>query len=102
MEPAPDAALLPGPQPAPTGHPRAAAHLLREVFPGDASLEDIDDPGQTGPVADPRAPAPPPRSSRRAREQGFDDCPEFVRDQGVDMHRGLQSQSARAISPAGA
>ena len=53
MQLLPDAGLLPLAQPAPAGHPRAAAHLLRQVLPGDPRLQHEQDPGQHLPVLDP-------------------------------------------------
>src|SRR6185312_5246014 len=40
LDPIPDAGGLPIAQPVPTGHAATAAHLLRQVLPGEAGLED--------------------------------------------------------------
>jgi len=73
----PDAAALPAPQPAPAGHPGAAAHLLRQHLPGDAALQDKDDAGQAGAVVNRRAatfagPGPV------ARQERLNDLPKFI------------------------
>jgi hypothetical protein len=47
--------FLPVPQTSPAGHPRSAAHLLREVFPQNAGLEDDEDPPERRPVGDARS-----------------------------------------------
>src|SRR5262249_34195921 len=46
LDSAPAAGGLPVAQAVPTGHAATAAHLLRQVFPGDAGLEEEDDPGE--------------------------------------------------------
>ena len=60
----PDAGLLPVPQPTPQGHP-AAAHLPREVLPGDTGLQHEDDPCQRHSVGDWRVPRCAGRPRRR-------------------------------------
>ena len=79
QESLPDAAALPVAQPAPAGHARAAAHLLREHLPGDAALQDEDDPGQAGAVFDGWA-AAFAGPGAVAREQWLDDFPQLVRN----------------------
>lgn len=78
MQLIPDTGQLPIPEPSPTGHARAAAHLCGQHPPGDAALQDKHDPGQSGPVADPR----PPTfcGPRRGWQQRFDHGPKAVRD----------------------
>lgn len=46
----PRARLLPLVQTPPAGHPRAASHLLGQIFPGDAGLEHEEDTGEDAPV----------------------------------------------------
>src|SRR5438128_4193088 len=69
---------LPVPQPPPARHARAAAHLLREHLPGDATLEDEDDAGQAGPVID-GWPAALTGPGAVARQQRLDDLPQLIR-----------------------
>lgn len=56
VDAAPDARGLPVAQAVPAGHAATAAHLLRQVFPGDAGLEDEDDPGEDLAIVEERAP----------------------------------------------
>jgi hypothetical protein len=46
MDLIPDARGLPVAQAVPAGHATATAHLLRQVLPRQAGLEDEDDPGE--------------------------------------------------------
>lgn len=46
----PDACAVPVSQPAPAGHPAAAAHLSREHLPGQAASEEEEDAGERGAV----------------------------------------------------
>jgi hypothetical protein len=54
----PGAVGLPVAQPAPTGHARATVHVLGQILPGQAGLEDEEDAGQGLPGADRRPPPP--------------------------------------------
>jgi len=56
--------------------PRRWAHLLGQVLPGEAGLEDEDDPGEHLAIVEEGAPAFGLRRMRR--EQGSDHFPEFV------------------------
>jgi hypothetical protein len=78
----PDTAALPIPQATPAGDARAAAHLLGEHLPGDAASQDEDDAGQAGAVIDGR-PAAAAGSGLVPREEGFDNFPKFIGDQGT-------------------
>jgi len=69
---------LPLAQPTPTGHARAAAHLLGQLFPGDAGFEHEDDPRKHGAVVEPFAPRMP-KMALGPGDFGFDDGPSFVR-----------------------
>ena len=46
----PNTSFLPIPKSAPAGHPTAAAHLLRQVFPRYPRFENKDNSGQSCPV----------------------------------------------------
>jgi hypothetical protein len=53
----PDTGSLPVTQPPPTRHATAAAHLLRQHLPGNATFEDKQNSGQRHPIADRRTPS---------------------------------------------
>ena len=72
----PDAGRLPVAQAVPTGHAAAAAHLLRQILPGQAGLEDKDDPGQDFAIVQEGASAFGLRGMRR--DQRSNQFPEFV------------------------
>src|SRR5690606_7085893 len=82
----PDARSLPVPEPAPAGHARATAHLLGQHLPGNAAAQDKEDAGQTCAGRQGLA----PRSAKSApldRDEGFDDVPQFVIQQGFGHDR---------------
>jgi hypothetical protein len=70
----PYAAPLPVPQAAPAGHAGAAAHLLREHLPGEATPQHEDDAVQAGPVVHRRS-AALAGPGTMARQQRLDDLP---------------------------
>jgi len=72
----PDAGLLPIAQSSPTGHPRAAAHLLRQHLPGDARFEHEDNPRQGFSIRHRRASTP--RGGHVAGQVWLDQFPKFV------------------------
>ena len=76
----PGAVGLPIPQPSPAGHPAAAVHLVRQVLPGEAGLEDEEDAGQRGAVGDGGLAAL--GAGCPLGQQRFDDLPQFVRQAG--------------------
>src|SRR5436190_4264773 len=67
MQLLPDTRLLPLAQPPPASHPRAAAHLLRQILPRDPRLQHEQDPRQHLPIVDP----PPPGNRCRLRTFGI-------------------------------
>ena len=74
----PDAGLLPLAQPAPAGHPRAAAHLLRQVLPrgSPSAARTRSRSAPSGPrSASDREPMPP----RHLRDQRLKQLPQLVR-----------------------
>ena len=71
----PDAGLLPIAQAAPAGHPAAAAHFLRQVFPRDACLEDKQDARKRFAIRQRLAPV---RLGPLGWEQRFDYVPQVV------------------------
>lgn len=75
----PHAGLLPVAQPTPAGHAATAAHLLREILPGDTGLEYEQDTGPCLAVFDRLATPFGPRFWWGST--GFDEFPEFVREQ---------------------
>src|ERR1700716_1142800 len=85
----PDAGLVPVTEPAPAGHPTPAAHLLGQVFPLNAGLQNEDDASEAGAVGDRRPPTL--RTRGMEREQRLDQAPEFVRNKGRS-HAGHASQ----------
>jgi hypothetical protein len=95
LDPVPDAGRLPVAQAIPTGHAATAAHLLRQVLPGDAGLEDEDDPGEDLAIVEEGAPAF--GLGRMRWDEGLDELPEFVREEWLGHDVSLSS-GANAIS----
>jgi hypothetical protein len=94
-DPVPDAGHLPVAQAIPTGQAATAAHLLRPVLPGDAGLEDEDDPGEDLAIVAEGASA---CGLRRMRwDERLDELPEFVREEWLGHDVSLTS-GANAIS----
>ena len=75
VQPVPDPDFLPVAQSAPAAHARAAAHLLREHLPRDATAEHKEDAREHGADRDRRAPGILPIASAPFRQQGFDSGP---------------------------
>jgi hypothetical protein len=93
VQPRPHARRVPLVQPVPQRH-AAAAHLVGEVFPGDAALQDEQDPGEAHAAVDPRVPAE--RARLMLGQQGFDERPQVVRDQQLG-HGVLRDEHARDV-----
>jgi hypothetical protein len=74
----PDAGGLPVAQAIPTGHAAPAAHLLRQVFPRDAGLEDEDDPGEDVAIVQEGSSAL--GLGGMGWDQGLNQFPKFVRE----------------------
>lgn len=72
----PDARPLPRAEATPTGHSRPAAHLLRQVLPGNAGLEHEEDSGQCLAIVD-RRPAPF-RARRVLGQERLNDFPQLI------------------------
>jgi hypothetical protein len=87
MDAVPDTGKIPVPQPTPTGHATATAHLLRQVLPRDARFQDEKDPREGFAISQGRTPSLGPR--RSWGEQGLDQLPEFVRQQGLGHENTL-------------
>ncbi len=88
VDPVPGAVGLPVAQASPAGHARAAAHLARQVLPGDASFQDEEDARQGVAVADGGA-SPLGARRRPGRQERADDFPEFVGQDGLGHGRNL-------------
>ena len=82
-------------QPAPAGHAAAAAHLARQVLPGDAGLQHEQDAGQAGAVRDPRAPAL--GLGRLRREPRLNDAPELIRHQRLHAPEGYKLRATVSL-----
>src|SRR6185437_4485699 len=89
--PVPGAGGLPVAQAVPAGHAATAAHLLGQVLPGDAGLEDEDDPGEDLTIVEERAPALGLRGMRW--EQRLDQSPELVREEWLGHDVSLSSRA---------
>src|SRR5262249_37174864 len=87
----PHAGPIPVAQPAPTGHATAAAHLLRQKFPGEAALEDEEDAGQRLAVGEGRAAALGTRWP--LGDQGFNAFPQRIREEGLSHRTALLNRS---------
>src|SRR5262249_50833275 len=77
----PDPGGPPVGEPVPAGHPAAAAHLLGQLVPGEAGLEEEDDPGEDLAIIEEGASAF--GLGGMGRDQGFDQFPEFVGEEGL-------------------
>src|SRR5262249_59648863 len=88
--PPPPPPPLPPLQPPPAGHPRATAHLLRQVLPRDPRLQHKQDPRQHPAIVDPLAPRVA-NPTRHLRDQRLDQRPELVRDQQPRHQRPILS-----------
>src|SRR5947207_8492769 len=86
----PDARGLPVAQAVPAGHATTTAHLLRQVLPGQAGLEDEDDPGEDFAIVQEGASAFGLRGMRR--DQRLDQFPEFVWEQGLGHDEPLSNR----------
>jgi hypothetical protein len=79
VQPLLDSGLLPLPQPTPVGHPRAAAHLLRQVLPWDPRPQHEEDSGQHRAVIQPLA-AGVVVAPLHLRDQRLDQLPQLIRE----------------------
>jgi hypothetical protein len=69
---------------------------LRQVLPGEAGLEDEDDPGEDLAIVEEGAPA---LGLRRMRwDEGPDQFPKFVREEGLALGWARSIRSSRATS----
>src|SRR5262249_1705569 len=91
VDPVPGAGGLPVAQAIPTGHAATAAHLLRQVLPGDAGLEEEDDPGEDLAVVEEGSAAL--GVGRMRREERLDQLPEFVRQEWLGHDAALSSRA---------
>src|SRR6266576_2562757 len=79
MKAAPHALVLPLLEPPPARHPRSASHLLGQVLPGDARLQDEQDASQDLAIVD--SPAPwKAHPTLDLGDQRLDYLPQLVRD----------------------
>src|SRR3954447_6164591 len=83
----PDPGLVPVAEPPPAGHAATAAHLLGEVLPVDAGLQDEEDAGQRLAVVDRLAAGEAAAARLVWREQGLDPFPEGIGDEGFGHGR---------------
>src|SRR5205823_13555895 len=87
LDSVPEASRLPIAQAVPTGHAATAAHLLRQVFPGEAGLEDEDDPGEDLAIIEEGA---SPFGMRGMRwEERLDPAPKVVWEEGLGHEASL-------------
>jgi len=77
MDSLPAAGKKPGLETSPAGHPRATAHFLGEIFPGDAGLEYEENACERFAIVQGRPTTLGPR--RPLREVRFDKFPQFIR-----------------------
>src|SRR3954470_18163486 len=83
----PDPGLVPVAEPPPAGHAATAAHLLGEILPVDAGLQDEEDAGQRLAVVDRLAAGEAAAARLVWREQGLQPLPERVGDEGFGHGR---------------
>ena len=83
----PDPGPLPGIEVVQAGHATATAHLLGQLLPGDARLEDEDDAGEDLSVIQGLAPGEPEATRLGLRQERFDALPEFVADKWLGHGR---------------
>jgi hypothetical protein len=76
MQSFPHPCLVPFSEASPTGHARAASHLLGQHLPGYAALEDEQDAGESGAIVDVGSPSF--GLGRLFWEQRLDHFPQFV------------------------
>ena len=81
VEPIPDAGALPVPEIIPARHAAATTHFLREFLPGDAGLQNKNDPGKDLPSIDRLASWVSKASPLNRRQQQFDALPKGIADQ---------------------
>ncbi len=77
----PDAGLLPGLEPTPTGQAAATAHLGGEVFPGDAGFEDEEDAGEGLAILQGFSTGRAEATRLGWRQQRLEDLPHFIGDE---------------------
>ena len=83
MDALPDTGLLPIAQPSPAGHAAAAAHLLRQVLPRHAGLQDEKNPGQHRAIGRRLAARKEASPRLRWRQQRTDPLPQRVVQDGL-------------------
>src|SRR5262249_35020361 len=93
MDVTPDTRKIPIPQPAPTSHATATAHLLREILPGDARFQNKNDARQRFAIIQRWPPTFGPR--RMFGKSWLDDLPKTVRQEWLCHVKSLQ-QDGRA------
>jgi hypothetical protein len=94
---APDARGLPVAQAVPTGHAAATAHLLRQILPGQAGLEDEDDPSKDFAIV--KEGASPFGLRGMRRDQRSNPFPEFVCKHELGHGEPLLSRTTVSWTP---
>src|SRR5260370_34411483 len=89
----PDTGGLPVAQAVPASHATAATHLLGQIFPGQAGLEDKDEAGKDFAIVQERASAVGLGGMRRS--QGLGHSPAFLRGQWLGHGAALSKTATR-------